>query len=237
MNRLCILATFALPLTSAAQAPRAAIVVEEDGSIEPDASAVEQTTPGLSSTDSESNGNADTIPAKLLEDLLQLESHQTETQTEKAPSQLPQQPDDLVNAKAATPKVSVQTESSAQITLSDSQSSSLKLLTPWAPKPMQPAPLGWRYIPETADKSYPLTVTLSSGKTLSLKVAPYALVPVESSFVVQACEPGYQPERGYQQDTSISARLENTTQTLETAAESLNESIKNLSSLVDSLPQ
>lgn len=230
MNKLCILTTLAFPLTCAAQAPRAAIVIEEEQREPTEISTIESEDDSELFTDADTP--ADEIPAEALEELLQEDEPDGESD-----EQLPQQPDDIQPETSSEPAVVVKTEPKVQIVLADNQDSGFQLLSPWAPKPMQKAPTGWRYAPGAANKSYPLDVKLSSGQSLSLKVVPYALVPIESKFVVQACEPGYQPARGYQQTNSVSARLEKTTQTLELAADSLNESIQNLSALVDSLPK
>ena len=224
MNKLSILLTLALPVSAVAQEGRAAIIIEEDSPVE--SAQAQDVIDTAVDTSVESIKVAKDVPTDILENLL----------SEPVEEQLPEQPSDI---KAPTPAepVLVKTEKPKQIQLSANDNSELELLSPWAPKPLQTAPKGWRYTPVTADRSYPLEVKLSSGKSVSLSVTPYALVPNSSLNVIQAREPGYQPERGYQQIHSVTARLQTTTQTLDTAAASLDESISNLSALVNSLPK
>ncbi|MFC4995467.1 hypothetical protein [Rubritalea tangerina] len=165
---------------------------------------------------------------------------ETDTDENASPNevdQLPEQPEDLQPKEEENQQVVVKVELPKQIELDSSSSSEFEILSPWAPKPMQRAPRGWQYRPAREDKAYPVSLTLASGKAIQLKVIPYVLVPSDSEKVIQAREPGYQPERGYQQIHSISARLQSTTSNLKAAADTLNESINNLSSLVDSLPK
>lgn len=133
--------------------------------------------------------------------------------------------------------VLVKVEIPRQIEIDDNQTGAFKLLTPWAPKPKQQAPIGWRYVPASAQSAYPVTVNLSTGKPLTLKVIPYKLVPEDEKDVIQALEPGYNHSQGYEQTDSISAKLSHTTSNLKDAASSLDQSIQNLSALVDSLPK
>ncbi|MEO1856624.1 MAG: hypothetical protein ABGY95_04565 [Rubritalea sp.] len=149
---------------------------------------------------------------------------------------LPRQPKDMRLPEPNEP-VTVKIELPEQINLSEAQTGTFQLLTPWAPKPMQKPPIGWRYIPAEQEKAYPIKVKLTTGKTLSLSVTPYTLVPEISSRIIQAREPGYEPRRGYQQVHSISASLRTTTNNLEQAGNSLDQSIANLAALVDSLPK
>ena len=221
MTKTLLLLTLALPLTGVAQEIRQAIIIEEET-----ADLASEVAETVQTEAAEAVSAIDTVADEVLQDLL----------AQPAEEQLPEQPDDI-KPEDPTEPVLVKVEKPKQIQLSENSQSDLRLLSPWAPKPLQKAPRGWRYVPVSADRSYPLDIKLSSGKSVSLSITPYALVPQESQNVVQAREPGYQPEKGYQQAHSVTARLENTTQTLEQAASSLDESIKNLSALVNSLPK
>ena len=134
------------------------------------------------------------------------------------------------------PGVVVRTEIPKQIQL-DGDSSSFKLLSPWSPKPMQRAPLGWQYIPADPSHSYAHSVSLKSGKTLKLKITPYVLAPENSASVVQVLEPGYQPERGYQQKYNIESSLKHSSKLLADTSEALDASIKDLRELLLTLPK
>ena len=215
-----------LPLTGFSQDFPAAIIVEDEDSLESDVNSTitdEEIEPSQNLEEVESNEIFD--PPEEISEPATIESETW-----------PEQPEDLRLPESEEP-VTVKVEMPKQIILSKAETGDFKLITPWAPKPMQAAPNGWRYIPATQDKAYPVEGKLATGKTLSLSVIPYTLVPELSNTVIQAREPGYQPERGYQQVQSISARLMTTTVNLEQAGDSLDQSIENLSALVDSLPK
>jgi len=214
----------ALPLTGLSQDAPTAIIVEDEVPLEPDSSA-----PVLEE-DVADNQNLEEPELDETSD----ELNEPEQPAQPEDPILPEQPEDLGLPEPDEPVV-VKVEIPKQIELSED--SGFKLISPWAPKPMQQAPRGWRYIPAQQDKAYPVEVNLSTGKTLSLSITPYTLVPEVSNKVIQAREPGYQPERGYQQVHSVSARLETATNNLKQAGDSLDQSIENLSALVDSLPK
>lgn len=132
--------------------------------------------------------------------------------------------------------VVVRTEIPKPIQLEE-KDSNFKLLSPWSPKPMQRAPLGWQYIPADSSHSYKKQVTLKSGKKLKLLITPYVLAPENSADVVQVLEPGYQPERGYQQKFNVEASLKNSTKLLAETSEALDSSIKDLRELLQTLPK
>lgn len=227
-----LLGILSLPIASYAQeTSTAVIVVEERNGDDP-----------ISADDPAINSLEEVDPDRLIIDegneTIDIEANEEAIVEEivEPIQELEEQPDDL-HLPEPTEAVLVKIESPKQIEVSPEQKGGFQLITPWAPKPMQEAPAGWRYIPASPDKAYPVKVKLSSGKSLSLNVMPYTLVPTISKQVVQAREPGYQPERGYQQTFSVSARLESTTSNLKLAADSLDQTIENLSSLVDSLPK
>lgn len=144
-------------------------------------------------------------------------------------------PKDASNPAKQDGGLVVRTEIPKQIKLSD-DTGELKILTPWAPKPLQSPPVGWRYITAPNEKRYKTTVELKSGKQVSLSIAPYILVPEDSPAVVQITEPGYIPTDGYRQKNSVSASLTKSNKLLSDASKSLDKSIADLKQLLDTLP-
>jgi len=132
--------------------------------------------------------------------------------------------------------VIIRTEIPKQIELTTS-SQQLKILSPWAPKPLQAAPVGWRYIAGSPEQAYKTQVSLKTGSKIELKITPYILTPEASPLVVQVLEPGYIPANGYKQTTSLTSSLETSNQMLKTASENLEKSIINLKSLLETLPK
>lgn len=130
----------------------------------------------------------------------------------------------------------IRTEIPKQVELTTS-SQQLRILSPWAPKPLQAAPIGWRYIAGSPDQAYKTQVELTTGSKLELKITPYILVPEASPLVVQVLEPGYIPADGYRQKSSVTASLEKSNSMLKTASQNLDKSIENLKSLLETLPK
>lgn len=139
-------------------------------------------------------------------------------------------------AEKDTDPVVIRTEIPKTIRLSK-DNTQLKLLAPWAPKPMQRAPIGWTYVPGDPEQAYTRKIKLSSGESVSLTIIPYVLAPEKTDGVVQVLEPGYQPERGYKQQHSVTAVLNQSSKSLEDAISTLDASISTLDELVGSLPK
>lgn len=226
-----------LPLTGFSQDSPAAIIVEDEEDSLASSQSTEEQIDAANDEDLalESSEPSEFDPATDEAELTEEAELQDEPVSD-API-IDEQAEEDLDQVVPEPAVTVKIELPKQIKLADAETSGFKLLTPWAPKPMQSPPIGWRYIPARRGKAYPVEVTLATGNTLSLSVTPYTLVPELSDDVVQAREPGYQTERGYQQVHSISARLQTATTNLEQAGRSLDKSIENLSELVDSLPK
>ena len=219
-----------LPITGFSQDSPAAIIVEDEETFETDSNST------ITDEEIETSQNLEKSEADENFDTPNEEEKEGSGSATVVNETLPEQPEDL-GLPDPEESVTVKVEIPKQIKLSKAETDDFKLITPWAPKPMQVAPNGWRYIPARQDKAYPVEVKLATGKILSLSVIPYTLVPELSKTVIQAREPGYQPERGYQQVLSISARLQTTADNLKHAGDSLDQSIENLSALVDSLPK
>ncbi|WP_018970713.1 hypothetical protein [Rubritalea marina] len=113
----------------------------------------------------------------------------------------------------------------------------IKILSPWSPKPLQNPPIGWRYIPAHSSQSYQLEVQTTQHDSLPLEVIPYVLVPEESNKVIQVSEPGYRIDEGYKQTQSISAQLTKTNTQLGQAVDAIASSIQKLNALVETLPK
>ena len=156
------------------------------------------------------------------------ENHANETQPD---------PEADTKTEVTNQAVVVKVEIKKQISAAKNSKSTYKLLSPWAPKPLQNPPLGWRYVPAHQSQAYPVAVNTLSGAVIDLEVIPYVLVPEDSLKVVQVCEPGYLAEHGYAQKHSISARLETTNQHLKNAVDAIDLSIEKLSALVETLPK
>ncbi|MFC5049946.1 hypothetical protein ACFPK9_04905 [Rubritalea spongiae] len=224
-TRTLIATLISFPLLASAQESPAVIIVEEDDiSFEEAAAAIMQEEAELAENtdDSESEFTQELDDSSISQDV----------------EPLPEIPEKVIKEEF-TPKtpVFIKTEIPRPIELAPSASGNVTLKSPWAPKPKQKAPSGWRYTPAPASEAYPMEVSLKNGKKLKLSVIPHKLVPDDSPLIVQAVEPGYNPDQGYQQTDSVSARLFSATETLSSASSSLDSSIEKLTLLVNSLPK
>jgi hypothetical protein len=212
MNKSLLIASFfTLPLLLSAQDSPAVIIVEDD------------------------DMSFEEAAAAILNDN---EAIENVAEPESPPEELEEVPEEILEeAQSPVEPVLIKTEIPRPIEVAAGSSSEVILKSPWAPKPKQMAPNGWRYLPAPPSEAYPMEINLENGKKLTLSVIPHKLVPEDSPLIIQAIEPGYNPEQGYQQADSVSARLHAATDTLSEAASSLDSSIEKLSLLVNSLPK
>ncbi len=189
----------------------------------------------LEEPDEPSNGEAnEAIQPQISDREVSVPPSEKSVEIEEAQEKETQPVVDTVPVEQA---VLVKVEIKKQITAAKDSASKYKLQSPWAPKPLQNPPAGWRYIPAHQSQAYPVTVVTGSGSAIDLKVIPYVLVPEDSLKIVQVCEPGYVPEHGYAQQQSVSARMQTTNKHLNEAVDAIQLSIDNLSALVDTLPK
>ena len=114
----------------------------------------------------------------------------------------------------------------------------VKLLAPFPAKPLAEAPPGWRI--ESSENVPPFTreVELSPGKTITLKIRPHLLVPEANGVsTFSVAEPGFDPARGYHQDSTVGAILSSSIRQLEDDSKALSAAIDNLQQLLVSLPE
>ncbi|MGJ8671643.1 hypothetical protein [Rubritalea sp.] len=225
-KRTLIASLISCPILLFAQDSPAVIIVEEDElTFEEAADAIMQ-----EETEESFPGEDNGVEAKDTEDDFSEVAENLEF--------LAEIPDEVIEEEF-TPEepVLIKTEIPRPIELAQKQAADVILKSPWAPKPKQTPPSGWRYIPAPASEAHPMEISLKNGKTLKLSVTPHKLVPEDSPTIVQAVEPGYNPDQGYQQTNSVSARLQSTIDTLSQASSSLDSSIEQLSLLVNSLPK
>lgn len=116
---------------------------------------------------------------------------------------------------------------------------SISLKAPFPAKPLGAVPSGWRLV--RADDRVPIfdtEVKISSGPGLQLKVRPHVLVPDANGATVFAVgEPGFDPARGYRQDSTIGAILGDSIRTLKDEEKRMDGAIDRLEQLLISLPE
>ncbi|MFT4176433.1 MAG: hypothetical protein QM627_07220 [Luteolibacter sp.] len=117
------------------------------------------------------------------------------------------------------------------------QTGTVKLLSPFPPKPLTSVPAGWQL---DAQADVPLIhkeVELGPDQKITLTIRPHLLIPTvdgDTTFAIR--EPGYNPNLGYQQTTTIGAILSNSLQQLDEDAKLLGNAIDQLQQLLVSLP-
>lgn len=113
----------------------------------------------------------------------------------------------------------------------------VKLLAPFAAKPLFEAPPGWRLehpedVPPFVEK-----VPLANGTTLSLAIRPHVLVPdADGENVVAVTEPGYEPGLRYAQTGTMSAVLSASVERMEQDSREMGAALERLDQLLGSLP-
>lgn len=114
----------------------------------------------------------------------------------------------------------------------------VKLLAPFPAKLLARTPDGWRIEASNTAPHFTRVVDLGVGKTINLDVNPHVLVPdADGSKVFQVAEPSYDPQLGYQQDSTVGAVLSTSIRHLEKDSKKLGHAIEQLQQILLALPQ
>ena len=113
----------------------------------------------------------------------------------------------------------------------------IRLLAPFPPKPLNPAPSGWHYITSKTAPSFSRDVELSPGKKVTLTIRPHILVPDHvDATIFTVPEPGFKTALGFDQKATVSAILTDSISSLEEDSKELEHVIDQLEQLLVSLP-
>lgn len=113
----------------------------------------------------------------------------------------------------------------------------IKLLAPFAAKPLFQAPAGWRLEHPDDVPAFVEKVPLANGTTISLSIRPHVLVPdANGEDVLAVTEPGYDPALRYAQTGTMSAVLSASVERMEEDSVKMSEALERLGQLLGSLP-
>jgi hypothetical protein len=113
----------------------------------------------------------------------------------------------------------------------------VKLLAPFAAKPLFQAPAGWRLEHPEDVPAFVEKVPLANGTVISLSIRPHVLVPdADGENVVAVSEPGYDPALRYAQTGTMSAVLSASMERMEEDSRQMGEALERLGQLLGSLP-
>lgn len=113
----------------------------------------------------------------------------------------------------------------------------VKLLAPFAAKPLFQAPAGWRLEHPDDVPAFVEKVPLANGTTISLSIRPHVLVPDSNGEdVLSVNEPGYDPALRYAQTGTMSAVLSASVERMEEDSLKMSEALERLGQLLGSLP-
>jgi hypothetical protein len=113
----------------------------------------------------------------------------------------------------------------------------VKLLAPFAAKPLFQAPAGWRLEHPEDVPAFVEKVPLANGTVISLSIRPHVLVPdADGENVVAVQEPGYDPALRYAQTGTMSAVLSASMERMEEDSRQMGEALERLGQLLGSLP-
>lgn len=115
--------------------------------------------------------------------------------------------------------------------------SAVKLLAPFAAKPLFQAPAGWRLEHPDDVPAFVEKVPLANGTTISLSIRPHVLVPdANGEDVLAVTEPGYDPALRYAQTGTMSAVLSTSVERMEEDSLKMSAALERLGQLLGSLP-
>lgn len=113
----------------------------------------------------------------------------------------------------------------------------VKLLAPFAAKPLFQAPAGWRLEHPDDVPAFVEKVPLANGTTISLSIRPHVLVPdANGEDVLAVTEPGYDPALRYGQTGTMSAVLSASIDRMEEDSLKMSAALERLEQLLGSLP-
>lgn len=116
--------------------------------------------------------------------------------------------------------------------------SKVKLLAPFAAKPLSLPPDGWRLEHPESVPPFVREVTLENGSRISLAIRPHLLVPdADGNRVIAVTEPGYEASLQYAQVGTVGAVLADSIERLDEDSLRLGEALGQLEQLLGSLPR
>lgn len=181
----------------------------------------------ISATDSESALIGEEVPEAASEEGDSPESG--EEAAEEAPEEEPPAPPE---PEGVTVNVEPGKDGSTKV-----DAAAVKLLAPFAAKPLFQAPAGWRLEHPDDVPAFVEKVPLANGTTISLSIRPHVLVPdANGEDVLAVTEPGYDPALRYAQTGTMSAVLSASVERMEEDSVKMSEALERLGQLLGSLP-
>lgn len=115
----------------------------------------------------------------------------------------------------------------------------VKISSPWPAKPLDSAPLGWKFVPGPSGvTAYQAQVDLGEGQSVNLSITPYVLVPAsDGRQVMRIPEPGYDPSLSLEQAETVGAILVDSVDQIERCEKATTQAINRLQQLLSSLPK
>lgn len=113
----------------------------------------------------------------------------------------------------------------------------VKLLAPFAAKPLFQPPAGWRLEHPESVPTFIREVPLANGTRISLSIRPHLLVPdADGDQVLAVNEPGYEPALRFAQTGTMGAVLSDSVERMEEDSIKVGAALDRLSQLLASLP-
>ncbi len=105
-------------------------------------------------------------------------------------------------------------------------------------KALIPAPAGWKLESDKHAPAFSRQVEIEPGTFISLEITPHILSPeADGAKIFSVSEPGYDYQKGYQQDQTVANILESSITQLETDALKMGSALSELHRLLASLPK
>jgi len=111
------------------------------------------------------------------------------------------------------------------------------LAAPFPAKPLSDPPPGWKLDVRADAKPFFREVEIAPGAKISLSIRPHVLVPIaDGTTIFNVNEPGFDPERQYQQLGTVGSILTDSVESLDNQARQLGDAIDRIQQLLVSLP-
>jgi hypothetical protein len=115
---------------------------------------------------------------------------------------------------------------------------SIEIKSSFPTKPLIQAPAGWKLESNEQAPAFTRQVEIKPGTFISLEITPHILSPeADGAKVFSVSEPGYDYQKGYQQDQTVANILESSITQLETDSLKMGSALSELHRLLASLPK
>ncbi|MFK7849938.1 MAG: hypothetical protein AB8D78_03070 [Akkermansiaceae bacterium] len=188
--------------------------------------------------------STDIAEENIFDPISEPETNQESNPENKIPEETPSpnveitelpKPEDIEQINESHPKVRVQ---SIRKGTGKIEPENIKVRSTFPVKPLSQIPSGWTIVPNNSAPVFTQEVEIRPGTFISLDITPHVMIPqVDGLNSFAILEPGYESEKGYRQENTVSAVLEQSISQLDQDAIRIGNVLSDMNRLLTSLPK